>query len=158
MNCEVRRATVKDIPAVLGLLRELAAFEGKLERVQVNEALLAEHAFGPRACIEMLVANLEGRAVSYAIFFPHFGSFRGRPWLYLEDLYVQPSARGAGVGRAMMAHLARIVTEREWAGMRWGVMEWNEAAFRFYEGLGAVRANDGHVYMELAGDALAGLS
>ena len=154
MTCEIRPAAVEDIAAVLGLLRELAAFEGKLERVQVSEALLAEYAFGAHACIEMLLGTLDGRAVSYAIFFPHFGSYRGRPWLFLEDLYVQPSARGAGVGRAMMAHLAGIVRERGWAGMTWGVMDWNEAAFRFYEGLGAVRLNDGHVYMELAGDAL----
>ena len=94
---------------------------------------LRNMAFGPRACMEMLLGSVDGRAVSYAIFFPHFGSFRGRPWLYLEDLYVQPSARGTGVGRAMMSELARIVVERSWAGMTWGVLEWNEAAFRFYE-------------------------
>ena len=154
MNCEVRRAAVDDIPIVLGLLRELAAFEGKADRVQVTEALLAEHAFGPRPCIEMLLGSVEGRPVSYAIFFPHFGSYRGRPSLFLEDLYVQPAARGTGVGRAMMSHLARIVVDREWAGMTWGVLDWNEAALRFYEGLGAARTN-GHVYMELSGEALA---
>ncbi len=153
MKCDVRRAVVEDIPVVLGLLRELAAFEGKLDRVEANEALLAEYGFGPRACMEMLLGSVDGRAVTYAIFFPHFGSFRARPWLYLEDLYVQPSARGTGVGRAMMSALARIVAERSWAGMTWGVLDWNAAAFRFYEELGAVRAN-GHVYMELSGDAL----
>ena len=138
---------------MLGLLRELAAFEGKLDYVEVTEARLAEHAFGPHACIEILLGSVDGEAVSYAIFFPHFGSFRGRPWLYLEDLYVQPAARGTGVGRAMMSELARIVVERSWAGMTWGVLEWNLAAFSFYERLGAVRAN-GHVYMELSGEAL----
>jgi len=153
MKCQVRQAAVEDIPVVLSLLRELAAFEGKLDRVEVTEARLAEHAFGPCPCVEMLLGSVDGRAVSYAIFFPHFGSFRGRPWLYLEDLYVQPAARGTGVGRAMMSALARIVVERSWAGMTWGVLEWNEPAFRFYEGLGAVRAN-GHVYMELSGEAL----
>jgi len=118
-----------------------------------HSSQIAEHAFGPCPCVEMLLGSVDGRAVSYAIFFPHFGSFRGRPWLYLEDLYVQPAARGTGVGRAMMSALARIVVERSWAGMTWGVLEWNEPAFRFYEGLGAVRAN-GHVYMELSGEAL----
>lgn len=155
MHCEVRRAVVQDVPVVLSLLRELAEFEGKLERVEVTEERLAEHAFGPHACIEMLLGMVDGRAVSYAIFFPHFGSYRGRSWLFLEDLYVQTSARGSGVGRAMMSHLARIVAERQWAGMTWGVMDWNAAAFRFYEGLGAVRVDDGHVYMELSGEALA---
>jgi GNAT superfamily N-acetyltransferase len=154
MDCDVRRATVEDVPAVLSLLRELAAFEGKLDRVEVTEERLAEYAFGPRACIEMLVGSVEGRAVGYAIFFPHFGSYRGRPWLFLEDLYVQPVARGTGVGHAMMSELARIVVAREWAGMTWGVLDWNQAAFRFYERLGASRVDDGHVYMELSGPAL----
>jgi GNAT superfamily N-acetyltransferase len=153
MNCEIRRATVEDVPIVLSLLRELAAFEGKLDRVEANESLLAAYGFGPHACIEMLLGSVDGRAVSYAIFFPHFGSYCGRPWLFLEDLFVQPAARGTGVGRAMMAALARIVAEREWAGMTWGVLEWNEAALRFYQGLGAVPSN-GHVHMELSGEAL----
>jgi len=153
MRCVVRRAALEDVPAVLSLLRELAAFEGKLDRVEVTEARLAEHAFGPRACIEILLGSVEGSPVSYAIFFPHFGSYRGRPWLFLEDLYVQPGARGTGVGRAMMSELARVVLEREWAGMTWGVLEWNESALRFYDRLGAVKSN-GHVYLELSGEAL----
>ena len=91
-NVEIRSAKASDIPAVLGLLRELAAYEGRLDCVEIDEASLADHAFGERACIEVLVGMVEGSAVSYAIFFPHFGSYRGKPWLYLEDLYVQ-SAR-----------------------------------------------------------------
>jgi GNAT superfamily N-acetyltransferase len=149
----VRDATSNDIPTIFSLLRELAAYEGKLDRVQVDEFLLAEHAFGKRKCIEMLLGDLDGTPVSYAIFLPHFGSFGGRPWLYLEDLYVQPGARGAGVGRAMMARLARVTVERGWAGMAWGVLDWNEPAFAFYHSLGAVKSN-GHVSMDLAGDAL----
>jgi GNAT superfamily N-acetyltransferase len=149
----VRAATLSDIPKVLSLLRELADYEGKLESVRIDEALLAEHAFSDRACIEVLLGLLDGSAVSYAIFFPHFGSYRGRPWLYLEDLYVQPGARGAGVGRKMMAHLARLTVKRGWAGMAWSVLDWNESAFAFYRGLGAGTAN-GHVSMDLTGDAL----
>ena len=149
----VRAATPEDIPTVLSLLRELAAYEGKLDCVRIDESLLAEYAFGERACIEVLLGLLDGNAVSYAIFFPHFGSYRGRPWLYLEDLYVQSGARGHGVGRAMMAHLARVTVQRGWAGMAWGVLDWNEPAFAFYRGLGATRSN-GHVSMDLTGDAL----
>jgi GNAT superfamily N-acetyltransferase len=152
-NVAVRGATLTDIPTVLSLLRELAAYEGKLESVRVDESRLAEHAFGERACIEVLLGSLDGNAVGYAIFFPHFGSYRGLPWLYLEDLYVQPGARGAGVGRAMMAHLASLTLERGWAGMAWSVLDWNESAFAFYRGLGAAKAN-GHVSMDLTGDAL----
>ena len=149
----VRAATPGDIPTVLSLLRELAAYEGKLDCVRIDESLLAEHAFGERACIEVLLGLLDGNPVSYAIFFPHFGSYRGRPWLYLKDLYVQPGARGHGVGRAMMAHLARVTVQRGWAGMAWGVLVWNEPAFKFYRGLGAAASN-GHVSMDLTGDAL----
>jgi len=149
----VRAATPGDIPTVLFLLRELAAYEGKLDCVRIDESLLAEYAFGERACIEVLLGLLDGNAVSYAIFFPHFGSYLGRPWLYLEDLYVQSGARGHGVGRAMMAHLARVTVQRGWAGMAWGVLNWNEPAFAFYRGLGATNSND-HVSMDLTGDAL----
>jgi GNAT superfamily N-acetyltransferase len=150
---EVRSATPADIPAVLALLRELAAYEGKLDSVRIDESALATYAFGERACIEVLLGWLDGIAVSYAIFFPHFASYRGRPWLYLEDLYVQPGARGAGVGRAMMVHMANFTIQRGWAGMAWSVLDWNEPAFAFYRGLGAVNAN-GHVSMDLSGDAL----
>jgi GNAT superfamily N-acetyltransferase len=152
-NAAVRPATPADIPAVLSLLRELAAYEGKLDSVRIDESLLAEHAFSPRACIEVLLGVLDGSAVSYAIFFPHFGSYRGRPWLYLEDLYVQPGARGHGVGRAMMAYMARLTLKRDWAGMLWSVLDWNQPAFAFYRGLGAGNTN-GHVSMDLTGDAL----
>ena len=156
-NLEIRRAKVGDIPAVLGLLRELAAYEGRLDCVEIDEASLAEHTFGERACIEVLVGVVEGSAVSYAIFFPHFGSYRGKPWLYLEDLYVQHGARGYGVGRKMMAHLARTTVQRGWAGMAWGVLDWNQPALAFYESLGATKAN-GHVSMDLSGAALARLA
>jgi GNAT superfamily N-acetyltransferase len=149
----VRAATLSDVPTVLSLLRELAAYEGKLDCVRIDESLLAEYAFVERACIEVLLGLLDGNAVSYAIFFPHFGSYRGRPWLYLEDLYVQPDARGHGVGRTIMAHLASITVQRGWAGMAWGVLDWNEPAFTFYRGLGATESN-GHVSMDLTGDAL----
>jgi len=153
MQISVRPATRADLPSVLSLLRELAQFEGKLDQVEASEARLNEYAFGPRACIEMLVGSACGIDVSYALFFPHFASFRALPWLYLEDLYVQPQARGSGVGRAMMRALAKLVQDREWAGMAWGVLDWNEAAFHFYERLGAQRSN-GHVGMELSGAPL----
>src|SRR5262245_5179762 len=94
MAVTVRAATPGDISTILSLLLELAAYEGKLDSVRIDESLLAEYAFGERACIEVLLGLLDGNAVSYAIFFPHFGSYRGRPWLYLEDLFVQSGARG----------------------------------------------------------------
>jgi GNAT superfamily N-acetyltransferase len=156
-NLEIREARRADIPVILSLLRELAEYERMLDRVMVDENLLEEHAFGEKACAEVILGIFNGAAVSYAIFFPHFSSFRGLPWLYLEDLYVQPQCRGNAVGRAMMSHLARVAIDRGWAGMAWGVLDWNEPAFGFYGRLGATRSN-GHVQMEISGAALAQLA
>ena len=153
-SVSIRPASPDDIPAILSLLRELAAYEGNLDKVRIDEMLLAEYAFSERACVEVRLALLDENAVGYALFFPHFASFRGLPWLYLEDLYVQPGARGAGVGRAMMAHLAALTVKRGWAGMVWSVLDWNEPAFAFYRALGAAKSND-HVSMDLSGEALA---
>jgi GNAT superfamily N-acetyltransferase len=152
-SLEIRKAGPDDIPVVLSLLRELAAYERMLDRVLIDEKLLAQHAFGEKACAEVVLGFLNGTAVSYAIFLPHFASFRGLPWLYLEDLYVQPHCRRQAVGRVMMSHLARIAIDRGWAGMAWGVLDWNEPAFGFYRKLGATNSN-GHVPMELSGAAL----
>jgi GNAT superfamily N-acetyltransferase len=150
---EIRKAERADIPAILSLLRELAAYEKKLDRVLIDEALLDRHAFGEKACAEVLLGWLDGKPVSYALFFPHFASFGGVPWMYLEDLYVQPHVRGQGAGRAMMASLARLTLDRGWAGIAWGVLDWNEPALAFYRKLGAGESN-GHVPMELSGGAL----
>ena len=152
-SLEIRPAQPADIPAILLLLRELAAFESHLDRVHIDAARLTEYAFGPKAFVELLIAILDGQPVAYALFFPHFASFRGLPWLYLEDIYVQSVTRGHGVGRALMARLARITIDRGWAGMAWGVLDWNQNAFAFYRGLGAVDSN-GHVTMEISGEGL----
>lgn len=153
MRVEIRRAERADIRVLLSLLRELAAYEKLADRVQIDEARMAEYVIGEHAVAEALLAFLDGEPVCYALFYPVFPSFRGLPWLYLEDLYVQPRARGCGVGRAMMAHLARIALERGWVAMAWGVLDWNEPAFGFYETLGAVRSTI-PVQMELQGEAL----
>ena len=156
-NLEIRPARPADIPAILSLLRELAAYEGHLDRVQIDAARLSEHVFGDRPCAEILLATLDSDPAGYALFFPHFASFRGLPWLYLEDICVHAQARGRGIGRALMAALARITIDRGWAGMVWQVLDWNEPAFAFYDTLGAIKTN-GHVAMELSGAELESLA
>jgi GNAT superfamily N-acetyltransferase len=150
---EIRRAVIEDIPVILTLLRELAAYERLPDRVEVDEARLQRYVFSAEACAEACIATLDGAPVGYALFFPIFASFRGLPWLFLEDLYVTQEARGHGVGRAFMTHLARLAIERGWAAMAWGVLDWNAPAFRFYDSLGATRI-EGHVHMSLTGAAL----
>ena len=153
MPVEIRAAEPVDIPVLLSLLRELAAYEKLTDRVQIDEALMAEYVFGEHAVAEALIGFQDCDPVCYALFYPVFPSFRGLPWLYLEDLYVQPRARGCGVGRAMISHLARIAIDRGWDAMAWGVLEWNEPALKFYETLGAVRSTI-PVQMELSREAL----
>jgi GNAT superfamily N-acetyltransferase len=150
---EIRPATRADIPAILSLLRELATYERLLDRVSTDEALIEQHIFSERRVAESWLALLDGNPVCYTIFYPVLPSFRGRPWLYLEDIYVKPGARRHGIGRRMMARLAQLALERGWVTMAWGVLDWNEPAFQFYRSLGAVRSEI-PVQMELNRDGL----
>src|SRR5258708_4881243 len=121
-----------DIPVILALIRELAAYEKMLDAVQIEEACLREFVFGPRPCAEVLIGWWEGEAVSYAILLPKFASFRGRPNLYLEDIFVRESMRGKGLGKAFMAYVARLAVERGCAYVEWNALDWNQPALRFY--------------------------
>jgi GNAT superfamily N-acetyltransferase len=150
---EIREAIPSDIPTILMLLREFAEYEKRLDRVQIDASALEQHLFREPVRAYVLLACVEGVPVCYAMYFPVFASFSGRPWLFLEDLYVQPSARGSGVGLAMMSHLARLTTAQGWAGIAWDVLEWNEPALRFYDRLGAVRG-ERKIPMEISGEAL----
>jgi len=125
------------MPAVVGLIRELARFE-KLEHLcAVTPETLAPHLFGDRPVAECLVADSEGGLVAFALFFTNFSTFLGKPGLYLEDLYVQPAHRGTGLGKALLERLGRLAVERGCGRFEWSVLDWNERAIAFYEGMGA---------------------
>ncbi len=141
-----------DIPVVLALIRELAAYE-RAGRVEVDEALLRRFLFCERPAAEVFLGYYDGAPVSYAIVYPVFSSYRGCANLWLEDFYVQPQARGKGIGRLMMAHLARLAIERGCAFLAWGVLNWNEPAIEFYRRLGA-RRDQSHCQFYLEGEAL----
>lgn len=134
----IRYAESKDCAAILGFIRELAEYEKLLHEVVADEAQLRATLFGVRPAAEVLLAELGGAAVGFALFFQSYSTFLGRPGLYLEDLFVQPASRGKGIGLALMSALARIATQRNYGRFEWAVLDWNEPALGFYKALGAV--------------------
>jgi len=133
----LRPAHEGDLPAIVGLITELAVFEKLEHLVVVTPDSLRPHLFGARPAAECVVAEVGGTVVAFALFFHNFSTFLGRPGLYLEDLYVQPGHRGTGLGRALLQHLAALAVERGCGRFEWSVLDWNERAIRFYEGMGA---------------------
>ncbi len=138
----LRAATRDDVPAIVGLIRELAEFERLSHLVQATPDTLLPHLFGERPVAEALVAEAQGEIVAFALFFTNFSTFLAKPGLYLEDLYVKPSRRGAGVGRSLLVRLAQIAVERDYGRFEWSVLEWNEAAIGFYQKMGASLMHD----------------
>lgn len=138
MSIHLRDAVPADVPVILSLIRALAVYEREPDAVKATEAMLHEHLFGARRYAECVIGEVEGEAQGFALFFHNFSTWRGRPGLYLEDLFVRPEARRAGLGRALLAHLAHLAVERGCARMEWAVLDWNEPAHRFYESIGAV--------------------
>ena len=133
----LRAAEPSDVPAIVGLIRELAEFEQLTHLVEVTPQRLQPQLFGERPAAEAVVAEHEGRVIGFALFFTNFSTFLGKPGLYLEDLYVQPAHRGSGVGRALLTHLAALANARGYGRFEWSVLDWNVDAIRFYEKMGA---------------------
>jgi GNAT superfamily N-acetyltransferase len=153
----IRSATRDDVPVIADLIRGLARYEKLEHEVVMTEALLAAGLFGERPYAEVLLAEDGGRPVGFALFFPNFSTFLGRPGIYLEDLFVLPDHRGSGIGRMLLAHLARLAVERGCGRLEWAVLDWNRDAIGFYERLGARPNSDWTVY-RLTGEALTGLA
>lgn len=119
--------------------------------------MLADHLFGPRPHAEVIVGEMDGAPQGFALFFHNFSTFEGKPGIYLEDLFVRPEARGAGLGKALLAELARLAVERGCARLEWSVLDWNAPSIAFYRGLGA-RSMDDWTTMRVDGDALSDLA
>ena len=133
----IRPATPSDCAEILRLIGELAVYE-KLEHMAVGtEEALRAMLFGPRPAAETLIAERGGRAVGFALYFTTFSTFLCKPGLYLEDLFVEPAHRGAGIGKALLRRLAALARERDCGRLEWRVLDWNEPSIRFYESLGA---------------------
>ena len=131
----LRFAAVDDSGLLLQLIRELAAYERAPEAVIATEDDLRRHGFGPQRRFEALLALVDGEPAGFALFYPDFSTWLGRPGLFLEDLYVREWARGRGVGKRLMARLAAIAIERDWPALHFNVLDWNPAR-GFYRRLG----------------------
>jgi GNAT superfamily N-acetyltransferase len=150
----IRFCTSNDVPLILHFIRSLARYE-KLEGEMVaDEAKLHATLFGARPAAEVLLAEVGGKPVGFALFFATYSTFLAKPGLYLEDLFVEPEARGQGIGQALLEHLARLAATRDCGRFEWSVLDWNEGAIRFYQRMGATVMPDWRI-CRIAGPALA---
>jgi GNAT superfamily N-acetyltransferase len=156
MSLVIRPAERADVPVIAELIRGLARFEKMEDQVTMTEDRLGENLFGNHRYAETLIAEDGGVAVGFALFFHNFSTFLGQPGIYLEDLFVVPEHRGAGIGRALLKELARLAVERGCGRLEWAVLDWNRDAIGFYERLGA-RPNSEWTVYRLAGEALSAL-
>jgi GNAT superfamily N-acetyltransferase len=153
----IRAATPADVPLILGFIKELAAYEQLAHEVRATEALLHESLFAPGAVAHAVVAHEGETPAGFALYFFSFSTFVGRPGLYLEDLFVRPEFRRRGLGRQLLAHLARVAVDRGCGRMEWSVLDWNETALRVYRSIGAIPMDEWTV-QRLTGPALEALA
>jgi GNAT superfamily N-acetyltransferase len=153
----LRPAQPADLPAIVRLIGELAAFENLTHQLRVTEETLYPHLFGDRPVAEALVAEVAHQVVGFALFFTSFSTFLAKPGLYLEDLYVVPAQRSRGIGAMLLAALARLTLERDYARLEWSVLDWNTHAIRFYQRMGATMHAEWNV-CRVTDDALRQLS
>ncbi|MGI8788280.1 MAG: GNAT family N-acetyltransferase [Pyrinomonadaceae bacterium] len=137
MNFQIETAKENDVPAIVALIREFAAFENLSDFCEVSEENLFEAMFGENSCAEGLLAFDGDEPIGYALFYENFASFRGQRGLHLEDLYVKPEYRGHKIGEAFLRKLAQIAKARNFRRIDFLVLDWNENAIKFYKKLGA---------------------
>ena len=153
----IRKATRADVPAVLALVKELAAYEREPDAVIASEVDFLRDGFGERPAFHVLIADEEADVIGFALYFFSYSTWVGRRCLYLEDLFVQPAQRGHGAGIALMAALAKEAIAHDCRRFVWQVLDWNEPAIAFYERLGAKVLRE-WLTVRLEGDALASLA
>ncbi len=137
MNLSIKKVVENDVPQIIVLIREFAAFENLSGYCEVTEESLRDAMFGENPCVEGLMAFNDAAPIGYALFYENFASFRGQRGFYLEDLYVKPEYRGRKIGEAFLRRLARIAASRNFRRIDFMVLVWNDAAIKFYKKLGA---------------------
>jgi len=149
----IRPATIKDASLLATMILELAEYERLAHEAGVTAESIARDGFGPHPKFRAVIAESDGQAVGYAVFFEFYSTFQGRAGLFLDDLFVRPQFRKHGIGQALLAHVARIAWDEKYFCMRWEVLDWNTPAIEFYSRLGAVFLDEWKAVM-LIGDAL----
>lgn len=144
-NYKLKFAEEKDVPVILGFIKELASYENLTHEVVATEELLKQSLF-ERRMAEVIIGEYEGKPVGFALFFHNFSTFLGRPGIYLEDLYIMPEMRGKGFGKALLSFLARLAVERDCGRLEWACLDWNQPSINFYRQLGAVPKDEWTVY------------
>jgi GNAT superfamily N-acetyltransferase len=156
-DLRIEPATIRDVPLILRFIRELAEYEQLAHACVATEEHLRTQLFGPNPVAYTVIAYAGDEPAGFALYFFNFSTFLARPGLYLEDLYVKPALRKQGIGRALLAHLARVASERGCGRMEWSVLNWNEPAIRVYRGIGAQPLEDWTV-MRLTDPAISALA
>ncbi len=156
-GARIREANEEDVPLILSLIRELAEYEKLSDEVVATEDGLRDSLFGERRYAEVLIAEHDGAPAGFALFFHNFSTFLGKPGIYLEDLYVKPAFRGAGIGKKLLVRLASLAVGRGCGRLEWWVLDWNELAIGFYRSVGAEPMDDWTVY-RVSGSALEDLA
>jgi GNAT superfamily N-acetyltransferase len=156
-DLRIEPATIHDVPLILQFIQELADYEQLAHACVATEDDLRTQLFGPNPVANTVIAYADDEPAGFALYFFNFSTFLARPGLYLEDLYVKPALRKRGIGRALLAYLARVASERGCGRMEWSVLNWNEMALRVYRGIGAQPLEDWTV-MRLTGPAISALA
>jgi GNAT superfamily N-acetyltransferase len=153
MSLHIRAAQPSDAAEILRFIKELAAYEKLSHEVQASEADIERDLFGPEPKVFCEIAEWAGKPVGFALWFYTYSTFQGRHGIWLEDLFVEPSMRGHGIGKALLVHLARRCVEQKLGRFEWWVLDWNEPSIKFYKSQGGV-LQDEWTKVRIDGDAL----
>jgi GNAT superfamily N-acetyltransferase len=137
MATTIRTATPADVPQILAFIRALAAYEREPDAVTATEDDLLRHGFGANPFYFCLIAEQSGQPAGFALYFFNYSTWKGRPGLYLEDIFVQPEFRGIGIGKALLQRVAAVAVEMDCPRLQWEVLDWNTPAIDFYRAMGA---------------------
>lgn len=157
MTITIREATPGDAPVILAFIKELAVYEKLAHEVVATEENLQRTLFADNPKAFALIAEVDGAAAGFALYFFNYSTFLGKHGLYLEDLFVREAHRSAGLGKALLSRLAQIAVEKDCGRMEWSVLDWNAPAIKFYQSLGAAAMDEWTIF-RLTGDALTNLA